>query len=68
MFLILILRPDLESSHHFASFRTRFDMIFTFRFLTFNIILFDHKCGPRTSIFLENVNIDDLIVIKVKNA
>ena len=48
---ILILRSDLESSHHFASFKSRFDMIFTDRVLAFRIFLFDHKCGPGRQIF-----------------
>ena len=65
-YLILILRPDLESSNHFASLRNPFDMIFTFRFLTSHVILFDHKWGQGYH-FLENVNFDALTVISVKN-
>ena len=31
--------------HHLVSLRTPFDTIFTVRFLTSHVILFDHKCG-----------------------
>ena len=65
---ILIFGSDLEPSHHFASFRARFDMILTVRVLIFRTILFNHKCGRGRQIFEKKVNFDEFIVIRVKNA
>ena len=64
---IWILRPYFESSYHFASIWTPFDIIFTFQFFLPPMLLFTHKCGRGIN-FLENENFDELIVISVKNA
>ena len=66
-YLILILMPDLESSHHLPSIITPFVIIFKFWIFCHQCYYCTQNAGGTPQFFLENVNFYDLIVISVKN-